>query len=92
MSILRSERIKYVQIVRKTIRGKKMFYLQIVCEGYPPAKASKGGGVVGIDPGISTVAYAAQKQVAIVDLIPHNITRKENTSNLSIDELSVAVV
>ena len=40
MSILRSERIKYVQIVRKTIRGKKMYYLQIVCEGYPPAKCS----------------------------------------------------
>ena len=77
MSILRSERIKYVQIIRKTIRGKKMYYLQIVCEGYPPSKASKGEGVVGIDPGISTVAYAAPKQVAIVDLVPHNITRKE---------------
>ena len=77
MSILRSERIKYVQMVRKTIRGKKMYYLQIVCEGYPPAKASKGEGVVGIDPGISTVSYAAPKQVAIVDLVPHNITRKE---------------
>lgn len=77
MSILRSECIKYVQIVRKTIRGKKIYYLQIVCEGYPPAKVSKGDGVVGIDPGISTVAYAAPKQVAIVDLVPHNITRKE---------------
>ena len=77
MSILRSERIKYVQIIRKTIRGKKIYYLQIVCEGYPPAKVRKGNGVVGIDPGISTVAYAAPKQVAIVDLVPHNITRKE---------------
>ena len=78
MSILRSERIKYVQIIRKTIRGKKVYYLQIVCEGYPPAKTSKGDGVIGIDPGISTVAYAAPNKVALVDLVPHNITRKEN--------------
>lgn len=92
MSILRSERIKYVQIVRKTIRGKKIYYLQIVCEGYPPAKVSKGDGVVGIDPGISTVAYAAPKQVAIVDLVPHNITRKEIRLKSLIDKSNVAVV
>ena len=77
MSILRSERIKYVQIVRKTIRGKKMYYLQIVCEGYPPAKVSKGEGVVGIDPGISTVSYVTSTEVAIVDLVPSNINQKE---------------
>ena len=77
MSLLRSERIKYVQIIRKTIRGKKVYYLQIVCQGFPHSKVSKGNGVVGIDPGISTVAFASQKEVALVDLVPKNITRKE---------------
>lgn len=77
MSLLRSEKIKYVQIVRKTIRGKKVYILQIVCQGLPPAKTTKGGGVVGIDPGISTVAFASSKEVALVDLIPNDITRKE---------------
>lgn len=77
MSLLRSERIKYVQIIRKTIRGKKVYYLQIVCEGTPPAKVNRGQGVVGIDPGISTVAYAAPNKVALVDLVPRNITQKE---------------
>lgn len=77
MSLLRSEKIKYVQIVRKTIRGKKVYILQIVCQGLPPAKVTKGGGVVGIDPGISTVAFASSKEVALVDLVPNNITRKE---------------
>ena len=77
MSLLRSNRIKYVQIIRKTIRGKKVYYLQIVCEGTPPAKTSKGEDVVGIDPGISTVAYASPNKVALVDLIPRNINQKE---------------
>ena len=77
MSLLRSNRIKYVQIIRKTIRGKKAYYLQIVCEGTPPTKVSRGQGVVGIDPGISTVAYAAPNKVALVDLVPQNITQKE---------------
>lgn len=77
VSLLRSEKIKYVQIIRKTIRGKKVYILQIVCQGTPPSKVTKGSGVVGIDPGISTVAFASQKEVALVDLVPKNIARKE---------------
>ena len=77
MSLLRSEKIKYVQIVRKTIRGKKVYILQIVCQGTPPSKVTKGNGVVGIDPGISTVAFASSSEVALVDLVPKNITQKE---------------
>lgn len=77
MSLLRSEKIKYVQIIRKTIRGKKIYILQIVCQGFPPTKVTKGGGVVGIDPGISTVAFASSKEVALVDLVPNDITRRE---------------
>lgn len=77
MSLMCSEKIKYVQIVRKTIRGKKVYYLQIVCQGTPPAKVTKGKGVVGIDPGISTVAFVSPTEVALVDLVPKNITQKE---------------
>ena len=77
MSLLRSEKIKYVQIIRKTIRGKKIYILQIVCQGTPPSKVTKGKGVVGIDPGISTVAFASPSEVALVDLVPTTITQKE---------------
>ena len=77
LSLLRSEKIKYVQIIRKTIRGKKVYYLQIVCQGFPPSKVTRGEGVVGIDPGISTVAFASTSKVALVDLVPKNIARKE---------------
>ena len=77
MSLTYSEKIKYVQIIRKTIRGKKVYYLQIVCQGFPPSKVTKGDGVVGIDPGISTVAFASPSEVALVDLVPATITQKE---------------
>ena len=77
MSLMRSENIKYVQIIRKTIRGKKVYILQLVCQGFPPSKVTKGNGVVGIDPGISTVAFSSQKEVALVDLVPKDITQKE---------------
>ena len=77
MSLMRSEKIKYVQIIRKTIRGKKVYYLQIVCQGFPSSKVTKGEGVVGIDPGISTVAFASPSEVALVDLVPKNIAQKE---------------
>ena len=77
LSLMRAEKIKYVQMVRKTIRGKRMYYLQIICEGYPSAKVTKGDGVVGIDPGVSTVAYASKDNVELVDLVPENITIRE---------------
>ena len=77
MSLLRSEKIKYVQIIRKTIRGKKVYILQIVCQGSPLSKVTKGECVLGIDPGISTIAYASKENVALIDLVPNDINRKE---------------
>ena len=77
MSLLRSEKIKYVQIIRKTIRGKKVYILQIVCQGSPLSKVIRGEGILGIDPGISTVAYASNREVALVDLVPKDINHKE---------------
>ena len=84
MQLLRADKIKYVQIVSKTIRGKKVFYLQIVCQGIPVTKIQKGEGVTGIDPGISTVAYVSNGSCELVDLIPRDFARKERLiQNLS---------
>lgn len=78
MSLLKSEKIKYVQIIRKTIRGKHVYILQIVCQGFPMTKIKRGDGTMGIDPGISTVAYVSKKSLALVDLVPKDVDRKEN--------------
>ena len=84
MQLLRADKIKYVQIISKTIRGKKVFYLQIVCQGIPVTKIQKGDGVTGIDPGISTVAYVSKDSCGLVDLVPKDFARKERLiQNLS---------
>lgn len=84
MQLLRADKIKYVQIISKTIRGKQVFYLQIVCQGLPVTKIQKGKGVAGIDPGISTVAYVSEDTCELVDLVPENFARKERLiQNLS---------
>ena len=77
MSLLKSEKIKYVQIIRKTIRGKHVYILQIVCQGFPLTKVERGEGTMGIDPGISTVAYVSKTNLALVDLIPKDVNHKE---------------
>ena len=84
VQLLRADKIKYVQIISKTIRGKQVFYLQIVCQGIPVGKIQKGEGVAGIDPGISTVAYVSKNSCGLVDLVPKDFARKERLiQNLS---------
>ena len=84
VQLLRAEKIKYVEIISKTIRGKQVFYLYIVCQGIPVSKIQKGEGVIGIDPGVSTVAYVSKDSCGLVDLVPKDFARKERLiQNLS---------
>lgn len=69
--------IAYCRIVRKYIRNKYKYYIQIVFKGIPPKKIDKttgeikhsiGKGDVGIDIGTSTIAYASSNEVKILEL------------------------
>lgn len=69
--------ICYCRIVRKFIRNKYKFYVQIVFKGNPPVKVDTetgeikhhiGNGDVGIDIGTSTIAIASQSDVRILEL------------------------
>lgn len=71
------DRLKYIRIVRKTIRGKYKYYVQIILEGIPPKKIIKetgqpklslGVGDVGIDIGTQTIAISSIKQVKLLEL------------------------
>ena len=73
---LKSE-IAYCRIVRKIIRTKYKYYVQIVCKGMPPIKVDNktgevkhyiGEGDVGIDIGTSTIAYSSSTEVKIIEL------------------------
>ena len=69
--------ICYCRIVRKFIRNRYKFYVQIVFKGNPPVKVNTetgeikhcvGNGDVGIDIGTSTIAIASQTDVKILEL------------------------
>ena len=69
--------ICYCRIVRKYIRNKYKYYVQIVLKGNPPVKVDVetgkikhhiGNGDVGLDIGTSTIAIASQSDVKILEL------------------------
>ena len=69
--------ICYCRIVRKYVRNKYKFYVQIVFKGNPPVKVDMktgeikhyiGQGDVGLDIGTSTIAIASQSDVKILEL------------------------
>nr|WP_240508169.1 hypothetical protein [Virgibacillus indicus] len=75
-----NHRIKYCRIVKKVIRGKDVFYIQLVMAGIPPAKRINTtgefrhkitpSGRVGIDIGTSTVAVSSKTEVFLQPLAP----------------------
>lgn len=82
------DKIKYCRIVRKLIRGKYKYYVQLVMEGFPPVKVNKetgeikrniGIGNVGIDIGTRTIAISSQYDVKLLELCPEveNIEHKK---------------
>ncbi|MDD4276163.1 MAG: transposase [Clostridia bacterium] len=69
--------ISYCRIVRKFVRSKYKFYLQIVFKGNPPIKVNQetgeikntiGNGKVGLDIGTRTIALSSSTDVKIFEL------------------------
>ena len=69
--------IVYCRIIRKFVRKKYKYYVQIVFKGTPPIKVDNetgevkhyiGEGDVGIDIGTSTIAYSSTTDVKILEL------------------------
>ncbi|MGN0297977.1 MAG: hypothetical protein ACI4C1_02140 [Lachnospiraceae bacterium] len=69
--------ICYCRIVRKYVRNRYKFYVQIVFKGHPPVKVNTktgerkhkmGEGDVGIDIGTQTIAIASPSEVKLLEL------------------------
>src|SRR6056297_1472566 len=64
-------KIKYCRIIRKTIRGKKKYYIQLNLEGTPPSKGRENvNNKVGLDIGMSTIAIVSNEKVKLLELGP----------------------
>ena len=53
--------VKYVRIVRRKIRGRNRFVVQLVLRGKPKFKYITGSGIMGLDLGPSTIAAVSRK-------------------------------
>ncbi|HCQ6387240.1 TPA: RNA-guided endonuclease TnpB family protein [Clostridioides difficile] len=80
------DKIKYCRILKKEIKGKIKWYVQLVLEGIPPKKTTNQGkikgqiglGNVGIDIGTQTIAISSKCDVKLLELAPNvnNIDRQ----------------
>jgi putative transposase len=54
--------VKYVRLVRRRMKGKPRFWVQLICKGTPYQKPAHplGEGIVGLDLGPSTVAVVSE--------------------------------
>lgn len=63
------DKLKFCKIVRKEIRGKYKYYVQLVFQGESVrSRYPLGSGRVGLDIGTSTIAIASDKDVCLCEL------------------------
>ena len=76
-------RVKYCRIVRRTLNGKKRWFVQLVVEGLLAVRKvyAPKCEVVGIDPGPSRIAYFHEHHAAIVEVAP-SVDMQESKNRL----------
>ncbi len=80
-------KIKYCRILKKTIRGKDKYYIQLVLAGIPPKKErTTQNKKVGLDIGTSTIAIASNETVKLLELAP-KIDTLENEKRILLRRL-----
>ena len=89
-------RVKYCRILKKLVRGKYKYYLQLILEGVPPVKVNEktgeskrliGKGNVGIDIGTRTIGISSNKEVKLLELCPEvdDIEKAKNILSRKLD-------
>ena len=61
---------KYCRIIRRDIRGRERWYVQLVQEGLTPLRRETKRGVVGLDIGPSTIAAVAHSEAIFEQFCP----------------------
>lgn len=69
------DKTKYVRILKRDVRGKTRYFVQLIQEGYPPTKrnrkvANDKTKRIGLDIGTSTIAISSDSQVELRELAP----------------------
>ena len=78
--------IKYVQIERKYYPSGWKYYVILYLEGDAPKKITKGKGMSGVDPGVSSIAMAGEEGVLLEEIAP-----RVKWYNAQIEKLQVKI-
>ena len=82
-----THKVKYVRLIRKTIRRKRRYFAQLILEGTPPKtkhlKYGKRDQRVGLDEGTSTIAIVTQNEVSLKELAPEVTTDEKELRRLN---------
>lgn len=66
--------VKYIRVIRRTIRGKRRYFAQLILAGIPPRtknlRYGRKNSKVGLDEGVSTLAVVSSKEVSLNELAP----------------------
>ena len=62
--------VKYCRIVKRTIKGRARYFVQLVLSGLPKQKKKPGPGVVGLDLGPSSVALVSSTTASLEVFCP----------------------
>lgn len=65
-----NHKLKYAEIKRLAFNNGWHYYLNLYFDGEAPKKLKAQSGMVGIDPGVSTMAAVSKKAVSIKELAP----------------------
>ena len=79
--------VKYVRLIRKTIRGKRRYFAQLVMDGIPPKTKNLSYGRknsrVGLDEGTTTIAVVSGKEASLVELAPDTVSDEKEIRRLN---------
>lgn len=64
----RNDKTKYIRILKRKIRRKTRYFIQVIKEGIPPKKRNYGKETVGLDIGTSSVAIVSDSCVKLEKL------------------------
>lgn len=76
------DKTKYVRILKREVRGKVRYFVQLIKEGYPPTKRNRKmtndeTKRIGIDIGTSTIAICSKEKVQFKELAPECKTNEK---------------
>ena len=79
--------VKYVRLVRRTIRGRQRYFAQLIMDGIPPKAKNLNYGCensrVGLDEGVSTIAVVSEKKVMLRELAPNTAIDEKKLRKLN---------